>query len=121
MGQPGPFLTIRKQETTTNMQLLKVLLPLLLVASVSSFSLNGLFSKETEAKAEELPADDSAVDEFDEEEDEADEEEEEEVAETESLEDEEEEEDEDDEIDEEEEVDSVALEAEPEEDLDEDF
>ena len=51
------------------MQLLKVLLPLLLVASVSSFSLNGLFSKETEDKAEELPADDSAVNEFDEEED----------------------------------------------------
>merc|ERR1712156_19390 len=76
---PDPFLTIRNQETTKNMQLLKVLLPLLLVASVSSFSLNGLFSKETEATAEELPADDSAVDEFDEEEeDETDEEEEEE-------------------------------------------
>merc|ERR1711994_187252 len=86
------FLTIRNQETTTNMQLLKILLPLLLVASVSTFSLNGLFSKETEATAEELPADESAVEEFDEEEeDEADEEEEEEA---ESLEDEEEEEDE---------------------------
>merc|ERR1712154_208765 len=111
------FLTIRNQETPTNMQLLKVLLPLLLVASVSSFSLTGLFSKEAEDKAEELPADDSAVNEFyEEEEDETDEEEEEEAG-TESLEDEEDEEeedelealedeeDEDDEIDEEEEVD----------------
>merc|ERR1712228_259038 len=85
-------------------KLLKFLLPLLLIASVSSFSLDALFSKETEEKVEELPADESAVEEFDEEEeDEADEEEEEE-AHAESLEDEEEEEDESEEEEEEDET-----------------
>merc|ERR1712215_372327 len=110
--QPDPFLTIRIQETTTNMQLLKVLLPLLLVASVSSFSLNGLFSKETEAMAEELPAEYSAVDEFDEEEEDETDEEEEEEDETEALEDEEDEEEEVDEAEEEEEeeIETAALE-----------
>merc|ERR1711994_26836 len=97
------FLTIRNQETTTNMQLLKILLPLLLVASVSTFSLNGLFSKETEATAEELPADDSAVDEFDEEEEDETDEEEKVEDEIEALEDEEDEEEEVDEAEGEEE------------------
>merc|ERR1711994_932985 len=99
------FLTIRNQETTTNMQLLKILLPLLLVASVSTFSLNGLFSKETEATAEELPADDSAVYEFDEEEEDETDEEEDEEDEIEALEDEEDEEEDVDEAEEEEEED----------------
>merc|ERR1712142_1097231 len=88
------------------MQMLKFLLPLLLVASCSAFSLGSLFSS-AEAK-EELPAVDSEeefADEIDEdiEEEEDDEED-----------DEEDEEDEEEELEEEEELDTAALEAEDE-------
>merc|ERR1711970_1272983 len=47
------------------MKMLKFLLPILLVASCSSFSLNGLFHSEN--KAEELPAEEPAVEETEEE------------------------------------------------------
>merc|ERR1712179_897776 len=90
-------------QITNKMKLLKFLLPLLLVASVSSFSLKSLFSHE--GKAEEVPAEETAVEDVDEEasEEEEDEEEDEEFD---SLEEDEEE----DELEEEEEADSVALE-----------
>merc|ERR1711915_1141163 len=79
------------------MKLLKVLLPLLLVASVSSFSLDALFSSETENKVEEIPAAEPVIEEVDEEEDFDEEEDEEED----ELDDEEEEEEEDEEEEEE--------------------
>merc|ERR1712142_56112 len=103
------------------MQMLKFLLPLLLVASCSAFSLGSLFSS-AEAK-EELPAVDSEeefADEIDEdiEEEEDDEEDDEEVEEEEEL-DEEAEEDEEEELEEEEELDTAALEAEDEQEEEE--
>merc|ERR1739838_1131067 len=90
-------------QTKTTMKLLKFLLPLLLVASCSSFSLSALFSNENQS--EELPAEDSAVEEIDEE---SEDEEEEDNVEVESLE-EEEEEDEDEEEEEEEEEDELEV------------
>merc|ERR1712096_463220 len=80
----------------TKMKLLKFLLPFLVVASCSAFSLDALFSSEKEA--EELPAEDSAAEEIDEDIDEEEEEIDEEDAE------------------EEEEVESVAIEAEDDDD-----
>merc|ERR1712244_61366 len=93
----------KKGRKRFTMKLLKVLLPLLLVASVSSFSLDALFSSETENKVEEIPAAEPAIEEVDEEEDF-----------------DEEEDDEEDEVEEEEEVESVALEADSEEDFEDD-
>merc|ERR1711915_906432 len=93
------------------MKLLKVLLPLLLVASVSSFSLDALFSSETENKVEEIPAAEPVIEEVDEEED-FDEEEDEEEDELDDEEDEEEEEEEEDEEEEEETLEVAALEEE---------
>merc|ERR1712123_72508 len=93
--------------TTRKMKLFQFLLPLLLVASVSSFSLKSLFSSED--KVEDVAAEDAPVDEVDEEtnaEEETEEEEEEEM---------EEEEDEEEEELEEEDVDSASLEDETEE------
>merc|ERR1712013_666157 len=95
-------------QITNNMKLLKFLLPLLLVASVSSFSLKSLFSHED--KAEEVPAEETAVEDVDEANEEEDELEDENV---EALEEEEEEEDEE-ELENEEEVEAVALETEEE-------
>merc|ERR1712106_1113747 len=93
--------------TTRKMKLFQFLLPLLLVASVSSFSLKSLFSSED--KAEDVAAEDAQVDEVDEETNEEEETEEENVD-IESLEEEEEveeEEDEEEEELEEEDVDSA--------------
>merc|ERR1711892_77182 len=136
---PSPLSARTQTLIQTKMKLLKFLLPLLLVASVSSFSIKSLFSHEE--KSDKLPAEDSAVDEVEEEleneeddieeddEEELDNEEEEDEAVEEiepvSLESEEEdeeedelssleeadEEDEDEELDEEEVIDVVALEA----------
>merc|ERR1711892_1277123 len=103
---PSPLFALTQAHIQTKMKLLKFLLPLLLVASVSSFSIKSLFSHED--KSEELPAEDSVVDE-DEEEDELS-----------SLE-EEDGENEDEELYEEEVIDVVALEAEEEEYYDDDY
>merc|ERR1739848_722288 len=96
------------------MQMLKFLLPLLLVASCSAFSLGSLFSSaETN---EELPAVDSEeefADEIDEDIEEEEDDEEDDEEEEEEL-DEEAEEDEEEELEEEEELDTAALEAEDE-------
>merc|ERR1711915_351583 len=79
----------RKGRKRFTMKLPKVLFPLLLVASVSSFSLDALFSGETENKVEEIPAAEPAIEEVEEEE-----EEEEETLEVAALEEESEEEEE---------------------------
>merc|ERR1739838_1166196 len=97
------------------MKLLKFLLPLLLVVSSSAFSLDALFSSAD--KAEELPVEESSVEDLseegEEEEESDDEEEEEEDEEEEELSalEEDEEDGEEEEIEEEEEVESVALES----------
>merc|ERR1712156_730648 len=104
-SQPDHFIDnfrTKKGRKRFTMKLLKVLLPLLLVASVSSFSLDALFSSETENKVEEIPAAEPAIEEVDEEEEEEEDEEEEEetlevaALEEESVEEEEEEDEEDD-------------------------
>merc|ERR1739838_1291327 len=92
------------------MKLLKFLLPLLLVVSSSAFSLDALFSSAD--KAEELPVEESSVEDLSEEveeEEESDDEEEEE----------EEEEEEDEDEEEEETIEVVALEEEDEEEEEE--
>merc|ERR1711892_568835 len=111
------LITAVPSKNKTRMKLLKFLLPFLVVASCSAFSLDALFSNEKEA--EELPAEDSAAEEIDEDIDE----EEEEIDEQDEEEEEEEDEDEEEleeeenlEVDEEEEVESVALEAEDDDD-----
>merc|ERR1712156_419833 len=101
-SQPDHFIDnfrTKKGRKRFTMKLLKVLLPLLLVASVSSFSLDALFSSETENKVEEIPAAEPAIEEVDEEEDFDEEEDEEED----ELDDEEEEDDEIDSLEEDEE------------------
>merc|ERR1711953_190646 len=90
---------------TNKMKLLKFLLPLLLVASVSSFSLKSLFSHE--GKAEEVPAEATAVEDVDEEASEEEEDEEDEDEEEDEEFDPLEEDEEEDELEEEEEADSV--------------
>merc|ERR1712002_856028 len=111
MGSVTYLVTLYLQKLN-EMKFLKFLLPLLLVASCSAFSLNGLFSSED--KAEELPAEESAVEETEEEleeEEEESEDDEEEIDDLESLEDEDEDEDEEeDEIEEEKNLDIAALE-----------
>merc|ERR1712142_1162335 len=97
------ILVIIYLQKTDNMKLLQFLLPLLLVASVSSFSIKSLFSHEEEASEEE---------ESEEEETEEEDELEDEDLDAEALEEEEEEDEDEEELEEEEEVDSVALEAE---------
>merc|ERR1712123_232656 len=62
---PSPLSARTQTLIQTKMKLLKFLLPLLLVASVSSFSIKSLFSHED--KSDELPAEDSVVDEVEEE------------------------------------------------------
>merc|ERR1712142_599190 len=87
----------KTKQKTNDMKLVQFLLPLLLVASVSSFSIKSLFSHEE--KAEEAPAEEPAVEDVEEEDSEEDEEEDEledEDLDAEALE-EEEEEDEDEE------------------------
>merc|ERR1711892_1436371 len=108
---PSPLSARTQTLIQTKMKLLKFLLPLLLVASVSSFSIKSLFSHED--KSDELPAEDSVVDEVEEEleseEDDIEEDDEEEL-------DNKEEEEEDEAV---EEIESVSLESE-EEDEEED-
>merc|ERR1712142_647888 len=87
----------KTKQKTNDMKLVQFLLPLLLVASVSSFSIKSLFSHEE--KAEEAPVEEPAVENVDEEASEEDETEEEDELEDEDLDaealEEEEEEDED--------------------------
>merc|ERR1712106_514041 len=102
------LITAVPSKKKTRMKLLKFLLPFLVVASCSAFSLDALFSSEKEA--EELPAEDSAAEEIDEDIDEEEEEIDEEDA---------EEEEEEDEDEEEENLEVVTLEEEEEEDEEE--
>merc|ERR1739838_1162003 len=102
------MITAVPSKKKTRMKLLKFLLPFLVVASCSAFSLDALFSSEKEA--EELPAGDSVAEEIDEDIDEEEEEIDEEDA---------EEEEEEDEDEEEENLEVVTLEEEEEEDEEE--
>merc|ERR1711892_407833 len=101
------LITAVPSEKKTRMKLLKFLLPFLVVASCSAFSLDALFS--SEKKAEELPAEDSAAEEIDEDIDEEEEE----------IDEEDEEEEEEDELEEEETLEVVTLEEEKEEENEE--
>merc|ERR1712002_255131 len=110
---PGPQCLQILYKYYHKMKMLKFLLPLLLVASCSSFSLNGLFHSEN--KAEELPAEESAVQETEEELEEEDD--------MDDLDDEEDDEIEDEEDEEEEEIEEdfevVALEEEEDDEISE--